>query len=31
MENPMSDLVYVGLMCGFFAATWGFVRLVERL
>lgn len=28
---PMTDLLYVALTVGFFAVTWSFVRLAERL
>jgi len=27
----MIDLAYLALTCGFFAATWGLARLIERL
>jgi len=27
----MTDLIYVALITGFFAATWGLVRAIERL
>ncbi len=30
-EDDMADLVFVGLAVGFFALSWGLVRLCERL
>jgi hypothetical protein len=28
---PMKDLLYVLLVCGFFAISWAYVRGMERL
>ena len=30
-EEVAMDLVFVGVAIGFFALTWGFARLCERL
>jgi hypothetical protein len=30
-EALVNDLVYLALSAAFFAATWGFVRLTERV
>jgi hypothetical protein len=30
-EEDMADLVFVALTLGFFALSWGLVRLCERL
>jgi hypothetical protein len=31
MENEMDDLLFLGLALGFFALTWAFVKLCERV
>jgi len=30
-EGGIMDLLFFGCVLGFFAATWGFVRLCERV
>jgi len=30
-EADMADVMFVGVIVGFFALTWGLVRLCERL
>lgn len=31
MGNILMDIVYVALTLGFFALSWGFVRLCEKI